>query len=78
MEYIKISSSLKEKRFKIIGTRGWNEAEFTSGGINAEEVNKETMESIFKKNLTKFIFSFLKINIKGQLCCMNLAIMQQL
>jgi len=47
----KISAALKEKRFKITGTRGWNEAEFTSGGINVDEVDKETLESRLKENL---------------------------
>ncbi len=47
----KITGSLKEKCFKITGTRSWNEAEFTSGGINVNEVNTETLESKFKKNL---------------------------
>ncbi|MFA6280977.1 MAG: aminoacetone oxidase family FAD-binding enzyme [Candidatus Omnitrophota bacterium] len=47
----RISTELKAKRFKIIGTRGWNEAEFTCGGINVNEVDKETLESKLKKNL---------------------------
>lgn len=36
---------LKGKLFKITGTRGWNEAEFTCGGINTDEVKPGTMES---------------------------------
>jgi hypothetical protein len=47
----KISKGLKEKSFKITGTRGWNEAEFTSGGINVNEINTETLESKHKRNL---------------------------
>lgn len=42
---------LKNKRFRILGTRGWNEAEFTCGGIDAREVNSETLESKCQKGL---------------------------
>jgi predicted Rossmann fold flavoprotein len=37
--------SLKNRHFKIIATRSWNEAEFTSGGINVNEVKTGTLES---------------------------------
>jgi predicted Rossmann fold flavoprotein len=43
--------SLKGRRFKVSGTRGWNEAEFTSGGINVNEVNPATLESKLKKGV---------------------------
>lgn len=46
-----LSVSLKKKIFNILGTHGWNEAEFTSGGINVDEVNIVTLESKIKKNL---------------------------
>lgn len=36
---------LKERCFKVSGTRGWNEAEFTSGGISIAEVIPGTLES---------------------------------
>jgi len=39
---------LKDYRFEANGTRGWNEAEFTSGGINVNEVNTVTLESKLK------------------------------
>ena len=42
---------LKYKEFKVTGTRGWNEAEFTAGGIPAEEVNPKTLESNRVKGL---------------------------
>jgi predicted flavoprotein YhiN len=38
---------LKDMRFKITGTRGWNEAEFTSGGVNVNEIKPVTLESKF-------------------------------
>ncbi|MHB8094148.1 MAG: aminoacetone oxidase family FAD-binding enzyme [Candidatus Aminicenantales bacterium] len=46
-----LASTLKEKRFAVQGTRGWNEAEFTSGGVDAREVDPRTLESRFRKGL---------------------------
>ena len=46
-----LSAAIKEKSFNILGTRGWNEAEFTAGGINTDEVSRDTLESKFKKNI---------------------------
>jgi predicted Rossmann fold flavoprotein len=40
-----LASALKDKRFAVQGTRGWNEAEFTAGGIDAREVDPGTLES---------------------------------
>jgi len=42
---------LKNRRFKVSGTRGWNEAEFTSGGINVNEIDARTLESKIKKGV---------------------------
>jgi predicted Rossmann fold flavoprotein len=42
---------LKRRHFKVIGTRGWNEAEFTAGGIDVNEVKAGTLESRLKKRL---------------------------
>ena len=39
---------LKNQRFKVSGTRGWNEAEFTSGGVNVNEIKPGTLESKLK------------------------------
>lgn len=36
-----LSRVLKNKHFKVYGTRGWNEAEFTAGGIPTEEVDQD-------------------------------------
>jgi predicted Rossmann fold flavoprotein len=44
-------NSLKDRRFKVSGTRGWNEAEFTNGGIEVSEVNPKTLESKLKKDV---------------------------
>jgi len=37
--------SLKNRLFKVLETRGWNEAEFTCGGVDTNEVNEVTLES---------------------------------
>lgn len=44
-------NSLKDRRFKVSGTRGWNEAEFTNGGINLDEINPKTLESKIRKGV---------------------------
>lgn len=40
-----LAAALKAKRLPVSGTRGWNEAEFTSGGVDAREVDPRTLES---------------------------------
>jgi len=42
---------LKERRYKVHDTRGWNEAEFTSGGIDTGEIKEKSLESKLKKGL---------------------------
>ena len=42
---------LKGMLFKVEGTRGWNEAEFTAGGITANEIQPGTLESKSKKGV---------------------------
>ena len=44
-------NSLKEMRFKVINTKSWNEAEFTSGGINVNEIKPGTLESKLRKGI---------------------------
>jgi predicted Rossmann fold flavoprotein len=44
-------NSLKETRFIVSGTRSWNEAEFTAGGVNVNEVYFETLESKIEKGV---------------------------
>ncbi len=38
-------NSLKARRFKVTGTLGWNEAEFTSGGVDVSQIKPATLES---------------------------------
>lgn len=41
----KTAAFLKAIRFKVDGTRGWNEADFTAGGVDTREVNAYTLGS---------------------------------
>ena len=38
-------SRLKQRKFTVSGTRGWNEAEFTAGGVSTDEIDHATLES---------------------------------
>jgi hypothetical protein len=42
---LKLVGALGSYRIKITATRGWNEAEFTAGGIDTTEVKQTTLES---------------------------------
>jgi len=46
-----LAGVLKARRFAVQGTRGWNEAEFTSGGVDAREVRPRTLESKLRPGL---------------------------
>ncbi|MCM8774782.1 MAG: aminoacetone oxidase family FAD-binding enzyme, partial [Candidatus Omnitrophica bacterium] len=54
---------LKKKIFQITGTRGWNEAEFTAGGILTKEVKPRTLESELVKGL---YFAGEILDVQGQ------------
>lgn len=45
MDKSKIIESLSQFEIRIDGTRSWNEAEFTAGGINSNEIKEATLES---------------------------------
>lgn len=46
-----IAKTVKHKCFSVLGTRGWNEADFTAGGIAVDEIDSTTLESKIKKGL---------------------------
>jgi predicted Rossmann fold flavoprotein len=46
-----LAAALKVRKFAVQGTRGWNEAEFTSGGVDAREVKPRTLESKLRRGL---------------------------
>lgn len=43
--------NLTNYKITITGTRGWNEAEFTAGGVNSAEVEQGTLQSKLVSNL---------------------------
>lgn len=45
------ASRLKDWRYNVTGTRGWNEAEFTAGGVDTSQVREGTLESRLIKGL---------------------------
>lgn len=47
----KIAGTLKDRRFDVHGTRGWNEADFTAGGVAVGEVDEASLESTRRKGL---------------------------
>ena len=47
----RLASLLKARELQVQGTRGWNEAEFTSGGVDAGEVKPGTLESKLRRGL---------------------------
>ena len=47
----RLAALLKAREFHVQGTRGWNEAEFTSGGVDAREVKAGTLESKLRRGL---------------------------
>jgi hypothetical protein len=46
-----LAALLKAREYRIDGTRGWNEAEFTSGGVDAREVDPRTLGSKLRPGL---------------------------
>lgn len=46
-----LAAALKARRFSVQGTRGWNEAEFTSGGVDCREVKPRTLGSKLRQGL---------------------------
>jgi predicted Rossmann fold flavoprotein len=50
-EIKKISSILTDFRFHITGSKSWNDAQVTAGGVKTDEINNSTMESKLVKGL---------------------------
>lgn len=46
-----LTNTLTNWRFKIIGNKGWGQAQVTAGGVNTKEVNPNTLESKIVKGL---------------------------
>lgn len=47
----KLAKLLKGWRFEVDGTKGWNDAQVTAGGISCGQVDPQTMESQLQKGL---------------------------
>jgi predicted Rossmann fold flavoprotein len=47
----RLAKALKAREYRVSGTRGWNEAEFTSGGVDAREVGRGTLGSKLRSGL---------------------------
>jgi len=47
----RLAAMFKAREFPVLGTRGWNEAEFTAGGVDAREVKPGTLESKLRRGL---------------------------
>ncbi|SMB96175.1 hypothetical protein SAMN00017405_1469 [Desulfonispora thiosulfatigenes DSM 11270] len=60
---------LTDWRFQIIGTKSWQDAQVTAGGINTNEVNQKTLESKLVKGL---FFAGEILDIDGQCGGFNL------
>jgi len=65
-----IVDMLKDKRFDIIGAKGWNEAEFTAGGLDIKDIKESTLESKLKKRV---YFAGEILNVNGERGGYNLA-----
>ncbi len=46
-----VALAIKKRRFGVVETKGWNEAEFTAGGIDTSQVKETTLGSNIKKGL---------------------------
>jgi len=42
---------LKHRLFRVTDTRGWNEAEFTAGGVSVNELSEGILESKLQKGI---------------------------
>jgi hypothetical protein len=62
--------SLTNYKIKINGTRGWNEAEFTSGGVDTNEIDHKSLES----NLCSGVYLCGEVlNVDGEIGGYNLS-----
>ena len=70
VERKKIIDALYDKIIRIWGTKGWNEAEFTSGGLTMNEIKSNSLESIFEDGL---YFAGEMLNVDGEIGGYNLS-----
>ena len=65
-----LADALKSRRFMITGTRGWNEAQFTAGGVDIHGIDWRTLESKSRKGL---YFAGEMLDVDGRCGGYNLA-----
>jgi hypothetical protein len=66
----KIINTLSDTKIRITGTRGWNEAEFTAGGIDTYQVKPVTLES---KLVSSLYLAGEILNVDGDVGGFNLS-----
>lgn len=66
----KLFQNLSNYRIRITGTRGWNEAEFTAGGVDANEVEMGTLQS---KKIPNLYFCGENLDVDGDVGGFNLS-----
>jgi hypothetical protein len=66
----RIAAQIKNKKFSVTGTRGWEEADFTAGGIDMAGVEPKTLES---KLCRGFYLAGEILNVQGARGGYNLA-----
>ena len=64
------AKTLKHRLFRIADTRGWNEAEFTAGGVSVDEITEGTLESKLNKGV---YFAGEVLDVNGERGGYNLA-----
>jgi len=69
-EYAKLFSVLTAFTADVTDTRGWNEGEFTAGGVATGEIRKSTLES---KKATGLFFAGEILDVDGQVGGFNLS-----
>jgi predicted Rossmann fold flavoprotein len=66
----KAAQAVKMRPFSVTGTRGWNEADFTAGGVEVSEVDPATLESRLRRGV---YFSGETLDVNGARGGYNLA-----
>lgn len=66
----RLAKILTDYEYKITATRGWNEAEFTAGGVDCVEVKSDTLES---KKIPGLYFAGEVIDVDGDIGGYNLS-----
>lgn len=69
-EFVTLLDVLTAFQSDVSGTRGWNEGEFTAGGVDTDEVNHHTLES--KKAQGLYLAGEI-LNVDGQVGGFNLS-----